>query len=58
MNAIRRGSPQGLTARPSGDASAVAGTSPHAVDYSYDEYISYEDTPPQIETYYVGENGH
>ena len=56
MNVIPRGSPQGQTARPSGDASAVAGTSSHAVDYSYDEYISYEDMPPQIETYYVGEN--
>ena len=49
---------QGLTAMPPGDASAVAPTYSTAVDNTYDEYISYEDMPPQMETYYVGENGH
>ena len=56
---------QMIAAMPLGDVSAVAPTSSTAVDNTYDEYISYEDMPPQIksqssqiETYYVGENGH
>ena len=39
---------------PQQSAPATAMTSP-AEDYSYDEY---EDMADQIETYYVGEDGH
>ena len=42
---------------PEKSATATAMPTP-AEDYSYDEYMRYEDMPTQIETYYVGEEGH
>ena len=54
MRAKQNELPQQRQTTPEKSATATATTSP-AEDYSYDDY---EDMPDQIETYYVGEDGH